>query len=191
VTVSNPNSQLPNVARPVRVCAPSRVCLAGPLMQRRTTHAATGLEFWTWPPWNPTIVVRAAADAAGIAAAVRRLIRRTHGEVPVTRVEAVRDTLQEAVASLPDHAGSGVCGVGGAPGNTGNLWSGSVGHHAANARDRHPPSDGGSHSKIMRTVLAKTASRSGGLRGSVRDRPGDCVRGESCARAPVMTLKYE
>jgi hypothetical protein len=100
------------------------------------------MPYWIWPPWNPAIVVRAAADPAGIAAAVRRLIRRTHGEVPVTRVEALRDALQEAVASLPDHAGGGVCGVGGAPGNTGNLWSGSVGHHAAKARDRHPPSDG-------------------------------------------------
>ncbi|HTX34885.1 MAG TPA: ABC transporter permease [Bryobacteraceae bacterium] len=58
------------------------------------------IPYWIWPPWNPALVVRTAGpDPAGVAAGVQRMIRRTHGEVPVLRVETLRQMLDSAVAS--------------------------------------------------------------------------------------------
>ena len=43
------------------------------------------IPYWIWPPWNPSLVIRTAANPAGVAAGVQRMIRRTHGEVPILR----------------------------------------------------------------------------------------------------------
>jgi putative ABC transport system permease protein len=130
------------------------------------------IPYWIWPPWSSAIVVRAAANPAGIAAAVRRLIRRTHGEVPVTRVEALRDTLQEAVASRRFLTTLGVVFAASAV-LLATLGIYGVVALATGRRRREIAirlAMGASHSKIMRTVLAKTAglsavSASAGLAG--------------------------
>jgi len=117
------------------------------------------MPYWIWPPWNPTIVVRVATDPAGVAAGVQRLIRRTHGEVPVTRVEALRDTLQEAVALRRFLTGLGALFAASA------AFLATLGIYGvvalATARRRREIAIrlamGASHSKIMRTVLAKAA----------------------------------
>jgi ABC-type antimicrobial peptide transport system permease subunit len=57
------------------------------------------MPYWIWPPWGPSLVVRASVDSPAIAASVQRLLHRAHGEVPVLRVETLRDTVNEAVAS--------------------------------------------------------------------------------------------
>jgi predicted permease len=55
--------------------------------------------YWIWAPWDPSLVVRTSADPAGVAGSVQRMIRRTHGEIPVLRVETLRETLYGATAS--------------------------------------------------------------------------------------------
>jgi predicted permease len=59
------------------------------------------IPYWIWPPWGPSLVVRTASDhpSAGVAASVQRMIRRTHGEVPILRVETLRQMVDSAVAS--------------------------------------------------------------------------------------------
>jgi predicted permease len=74
----------------------------------KTPILAVYLPYWVWPPWNPSLVVRAAADPAGVAASVERMIRRTHSEVPVVRVETMREMLDGAVASRRFLTGLGV-----------------------------------------------------------------------------------
>jgi putative ABC transport system permease protein len=115
------------------------------------------MPYWIWPTWNPAIVVRAAADPAGVAAGVQRLIRRAHGEVAVTRVEALRDTLQQAVASRRFLTGLGVVFAASA------VFLATLGIYGvvalATARRRREIAIrlamGASHSKIMRMVLGK------------------------------------
>jgi predicted permease len=65
----------------------------------KTPILAVYIPYWIWPPWNPSLVVRTAADPAGIAAGIQRMIRATHSEVPITRVETLRQMLNDAVAS--------------------------------------------------------------------------------------------
>ncbi len=57
------------------------------------------IPYWIWPPWSPSVVVRSAADPAGIAANVQRMLRASYGEIPVTHVETLRQMLAGAVAS--------------------------------------------------------------------------------------------
>lgn len=57
------------------------------------------IPYWIWPPWGPSLVVRTAVDPMGIAAAMRKMVRDTDSQVPVTRVETLRDVLDTAVAS--------------------------------------------------------------------------------------------
>ena len=57
------------------------------------------IPYWIWPPWGPTLVVRTAADPVGTTAGVRGLLRKNHGEVPITHVETLRQLLDGAVAS--------------------------------------------------------------------------------------------
>jgi hypothetical protein len=120
------------------------------------------MPYWIWPPWSPTIIVRAAADPAGVAAGVQRLIRRMHGEVPVTRVEALRETLREAVASRRFLTGLGVVFAASV------VLLATLGIYGvvalATARRRREIAIrlamGASHSKILRTVLGKAAGLS-------------------------------
>jgi putative ABC transport system permease protein len=117
------------------------------------------IPYWIWPPWNPTIVLKAAEDPAGVAAGVQRLIRRTHGEVPVTRVEALRDTLQEAVAPRRFLTGLAMLFAASA------VFLATLGIYGvvalATAQRRREIAIrlamGASHSKIMRMVLANAA----------------------------------
>jgi predicted permease len=117
------------------------------------------IPYWIWPTWAPTIVVRTATDPAGVAAAVQRLIRQTHSEVPVTRVEALRDTLDEAVASrrfltrLGDMFAASAVALAA-------LGLYGVVALAATRRRREIAirlAMGASHSKIVRMILAKAA----------------------------------
>ena len=58
------------------------------------------IPYWIWAPWDPSLVVRAAGpDAAGIAASMRRMLHDTHGEIPIVRVETLRQILDGSVAS--------------------------------------------------------------------------------------------
>ena len=65
----------------------------------KTPVLAVYIPYWIWPPWGPTLVVRTTADPAGVASSIRNMIRKTHGEVPVTRVETLQQVLDNAVAS--------------------------------------------------------------------------------------------
>ena len=65
----------------------------------KTPVLAVYIPYWLWPPWDPSIVLRTAADPTGIAASVQRMIRSVDSEVPVTRVETLRQVLDSAVAS--------------------------------------------------------------------------------------------
>jgi predicted permease len=65
----------------------------------KTPVLAVYVPYWIWPPWNPSIIARTAADPAGIAASVRRMIRNTDSQVPVTHAETLRQLLDSAVAS--------------------------------------------------------------------------------------------
>jgi predicted permease len=65
----------------------------------KTPILAVYIPYWIWPPWGPSIVVRTGADAGGIAAGVRSMIRAKYSDVPITRVETLRDVLDSAVAS--------------------------------------------------------------------------------------------
>jgi ABC-type antimicrobial peptide transport system permease subunit len=60
---------------------------------------AVYIPYWIWPPWSPSVVVRSAADPAGIAASVQRTIHASYPEIPVTHVETLRQMLAGAVAS--------------------------------------------------------------------------------------------
>jgi predicted permease len=60
---------------------------------------AVYIPYWIWPPWQPSLVVRTAGDPAAVVASVRRMIRDTDNQVPVTRVETLRQVLDGAVAS--------------------------------------------------------------------------------------------
>jgi len=64
-----------------------------------TPVLAVYIPYWIWPPWNPSVVVRSAADAAGVAASVQRMLHASYGEIPVTNVETLRQLLEGAVAS--------------------------------------------------------------------------------------------
>jgi putative ABC transport system permease protein len=57
------------------------------------------IPYWIWPPWGPSLVVRTAVDPAGVTAGVQAMIRRTHGEVPITHVGTLRQLLAGAVSS--------------------------------------------------------------------------------------------
>jgi ABC-type antimicrobial peptide transport system permease subunit len=61
--------------------------------------ATVYIPYWIWPPWGPTLVLRTAADPTGVAASVRNMIRQTHSEVPIARVETLQQVLDSAVAS--------------------------------------------------------------------------------------------
>jgi putative ABC transport system permease protein len=50
-------------------------------------------------PVPKSLVVRTVAGPAEVAASVQRMIRSTHGEVPILRVETAREMLDGAVAS--------------------------------------------------------------------------------------------
>lgn len=65
----------------------------------KTPVLAVYIPYWIWPPWNPSLIVRTAANPAGIAASVRRMVHSTDSQVPVTRVETLRQVLEDAVAS--------------------------------------------------------------------------------------------
>jgi predicted permease len=65
----------------------------------KTPILAVYIPYWIWPPWDPSIVVRTTADPMGIAAGIQRMIRSSYGEVPITRVETLRQMLDGAVAS--------------------------------------------------------------------------------------------
>jgi putative ABC transport system permease protein len=103
--------------------------------------------------------VRAAADSTGVAAGVQRLIRQTHSEVPVVRVEALRNTLKEAVASRRFFTGLGSVFAASA------VFLAALGLYgvvalAATRRRREIAirlAMGASHSKILRSILAKAA----------------------------------
>jgi putative ABC transport system permease protein len=60
---------------------------------------AVYIPYWIWPPWSPSIVVRTAADPAGVAASMRRMIHDTSPQTPVTRIETLRQGLDNAVSS--------------------------------------------------------------------------------------------
>jgi putative ABC transport system permease protein len=60
---------------------------------------AVYIPYWIWAPWNPSIVARTAADSAGIAPGVQEMVRRVYPEVPITRVQTLRQMLDGAVAS--------------------------------------------------------------------------------------------
>jgi len=64
-----------------------------------TPVLAVYIPYWIWPPWGPSVVVRSAADPAGIAASVQRMMRASYSEIPVTHVETLRQMLAGAVAS--------------------------------------------------------------------------------------------
>jgi putative ABC transport system permease protein len=65
----------------------------------KTPVLAVYIPYWIWPPWSPSIVVRTAADPAGVAASVRGMIHDTSPQSPVTRIETLRQGLDNAVSS--------------------------------------------------------------------------------------------
>jgi putative ABC transport system permease protein len=65
----------------------------------KTPVLAVYIPYWIWPPWSPSIVVRTAADPNGVAASVRAMVHDTDPQVPVTRIETLRQGLDNAVAS--------------------------------------------------------------------------------------------
>ena len=120
------------------------------------------MPYWIWPPWNPTVVVRVSADPAGVVAGAQRLIRRSHGEVPVLRVDTLRDTLNDAVASRRFLTRLGVA-FAAAAALLAMLGIYGVVALATTQRRREIAirmTMGASHSKILRTVLAEAAALS-------------------------------
>jgi predicted permease len=144
------------------------------------------IPYWIWPPWDPTVVVRASVDSAGVAAGVQRLLRRAHGEVPVLRVETLREALNVAVASRRFLTSLGLVFAASA---TLLAALGIYGVVAlATARRRREIAIritmGASHPKILRMVLAKAA----GL--SVISSAAGLAGGFALARA-MVSLLYE
>jgi hypothetical protein len=60
---------------------------------------AVYIPYWIWPPWNPTLVVRTAADPSGIASGVQKLVRSTDPLIAIAPAETLRRLLDTAVAS--------------------------------------------------------------------------------------------
>ena len=120
------------------------------------------MPYWIWAPWDPTLVVRASVDPAGVAVGVQRLLRRAHGEVPVLRVETLRDTLNEAVASRRFLTSLGAVFAASATFLAALGIDGVVALATAGRRREIAIriTMGASHPKILRTVLAKAAGLS-------------------------------
>jgi hypothetical protein len=65
----------------------------------KTPVLAVYIPYWIWPPWSPSIILRTPAYATDLAGAVQRMIRKTDSQVPITRIETLRQVLDGAVAS--------------------------------------------------------------------------------------------
>ena len=144
------------------------------------------MPYWIWPPWGPTLVVRASGDPKGVATGVQRLIRRAHGEVPVILVETLRETLNHAVASRRFLTRLGIVFAASAAFLV-TLGIYGVVALATARRGREIAirmTMGASHSKILRMVLAETVALSG-----ISSAAG-LVCGFALARA-MVSLLYE
>jgi len=71
-------------------------------VKRLTLDAATVpdvfMPYWQWPMQTPALVVRATADTAGIAAAIRDEVRAVNPRLPAPPVRAMEEVLADVVA---------------------------------------------------------------------------------------------